>query len=534
MSQKKNGKLVGLNFYLKLLKSIKRSIREVQGPEDKEIKSYYRSYASYLEKCRPKETSMDEFLNSIRETRVLLVGDFHTLYQAQRQFLKILEFVEDQGIKPVVCLEMVFKKHQNILENLLKGNINSKDYIEKTDYFKTWGFDFVNYGKILDYLKAKQLQVYGINKNGSLEERDKFMAKDIAEARKKHSNEIIIALIGDLHIALSHLPRELSKLGLKSTILYQNSETVILRKLKNGEEPYSFFKIEKDIFLVNNTPPWIKMQSYLTYLEHGSESFFMRYGFARSDEDEEEIDYSSTVQNYIKALKDAFNLHNKPDDDFQIYTMEDLSFLENSFFKKEPGKTYAKIIKNDKSLFMTFENTIYTVFLDVNHTVEEAMHYLMGKDIPIEASESCFWERVHYFASGYIASKVINPIRQTLRQESLKEILERIEYAATEKDKRYLRRQIAVCMHVRQFFNYLKEGKLTKLSVSAFVQIDEDNLFELSRALGYQIGEAIFDDYNKGEISGRDIKHLVFTVEDHFEQCFLILQKMKNNFSCIN
>lgn len=89
-------------------------------------------------------------------------------------------------------------------------------------------------------------------------------------------------------------------------------------------------------------------------------------------------------------------------------------------------------------------------------------------------------------------------------------------------------------MHVRQFFNYLKEGKLTKLSVSAFVQIDEDNLFELSRALGYQIGEAIFDDYNKGEISGRDIKHLVFTVEDHFEQCFLILQKMKNNFSCIN
>ena len=534
MSQKIKEKLVGLPFYLKLLKSIKRSIREVQGPEDKEIRSYYRSYASYLEKCHPKESSINEIFSSIKETKLLLVGDFHTLYQAQRQFLKILEFVEDQGIKPVVCLEMVFKKHQHILENLLQGNISDKEYIEKTDYFKTWGFDFVSYGKILNYLKVKKLPVYGINKNGSLEERDKFMAKEIADARKKHPQEVIIVLAGDLHIALSHLPRELSKLGLKSTILYQNSETVILRRLKCGEEPYSFFKIEKDVFLVNNTPPWIKMQSYLTYLEHGSESFFMRYGFTKSDEDEEGIDYSSTVQNYIKALKDAFNLHNKPDDDFQIYTMEDLSFLENSYFKKEPGRTYAKVIKNAKSLFMTYENTIYTVFLDVNHTVEEAMHYLMGKDLSVESNEDGFWERVHYFASGYIASKVINPIRQTLRHESLKEILERIEYAATEKDKRYLRRQISVCMSVTQFFNYLKENKLTKLSVSAFVQIDADTLFDLSRAIGYQLGEAIFEDYSKGEISGRDIKHLVFTVEDCFKQCFLILEKMKSNFSCIN
>lgn len=527
-------KLIGLPFYLKLLKNIKRSIREVQGPEDKEIKSYYRSYASYLEKCNEEKSSMNEILRSIKDTKLLLVGDFHTLNQAQRQFLRILEFIEDQGIKPVVCLEMVFKKHQEVLENLLQGVISDKEYMEKTDYFRTWGFDFVNYGRILNYLKAKKFFVYGINKDGSLKKRDKFMAREIASLREKHPQEIIVVLVGDLHLALSHLPNELLKLGQKSTILYQNSETVILKKLKQEEEPYTFFKLEKDVFLVNNTPPWIKMQSYLTYLEHGSESFYMRYGFAKSDEDEEGIDYSSTVQNYIKALKDAFNLHNKPDDDFQIYTMEDLSFLENSYFKKEPGRTYSKVIKNDKSLFMTFGNTIYTVFLDVNHTVEEAMHYLMGKDLPVEFNEDSFWERVHYFASGYIAAKVINPIRQTLRHESLKEILERIEYAASEKDKRYLRRQISVCMSMNQFFNYLKENKLTKLSVSAFVQIDADTIFELSRVIGYQLGERVFEDYTKGNFSGRDIKHLIFTVEDYFKQCYRILEKIKPSFSCIN
>lgn len=528
-------RLVGLSFYLKLLKSIKRSIREVQGPEDSEIKNYYRSYASYLEKCRVKRSSIKELYDSVKETKTLLVGDFHTLYQAQRQFLKVLEFIEDQGEKPIVCLEMVLKKHQNHLEDFLKGKIADREYIEKTDYFQTWGFDFSSYRKILNFLKGKKLTAYGINKKGSLEERDEFMAKEIEEIRKKHPQGIIIVLVGDLHLALNHLPEKLKERGISSTILYQNSETVILRELKAKEEPYSFFKIAKNVFLVNNTPPWIKMQSYLTYLEHGVEAFHMRYGFARGEEDEEEIDCTATVQNYIRALKDVFNLHNKADDDFQVNTMDDLSFLENSYFRKEPGRTYAKLIRNGKSLFMTFNNTIYTVFLEVNHTVEESMHYLMGKDLPVSSSEKSFWERLHYFASGYIASKVINPLRETLREDSLRMILERIEYAASEKDKKYLQTQVVVCMAVNDFFSYLKEDKLTKLSMAMFYQIDEGNLYELSRAIGYLMGETIFEDYGKGLLSGREIKHIIFTVDDYFKQCWLILEKMKKSkFTCIN
>lgn len=535
MIKESSEKLVKLSFYLKLLKSIKRSIREVQGPEDKEIKKYYRSYASFLERIMEKESSFEELFESLKETKILLVGDFHTLYQAQRQFLKILEFLEDKGIKPIVCLEMVLKKHQKYLENFLKGKINEKEYIEKTDYFKLWGFDFVSYGKILNYLKAKEILSFGINKNGSLYERDKFMAKEIVNIKNLYPEQFVFVLVGDLHIALSHLPQQLKHFNLKSTVLYQNSETVILRRLKKGIEPYSIFKLEKDIFLINNTPPWIKMQSYLTFLEHGSEAFYMRYGFTESKEDLEEIDYSATVQNYIKALKDVFNLHNKPDDDFQVYTMEVLSFLENPYFKREPGKTFSKIIKNDRSLFMTFGKTIYTVFLDLNHTVEESMHYLMGKDLPLSSTEEAFWERVHYFASGYIASKVINPVRQTFRSESLKELLEKVEFAATEKDKRYLRRQIAVCMSATNFFNLLRENKLSKLSISAFLQIDIETLFELSRAIGYQVGEYLFKDYLDGVISGRDIKHIVFITNDYAKQCISILKKIKyENISCIN
>jgi len=535
MKRAEGERLVGLNFYLKLLKSIKRSIREVQGPEDKEIKSYYRSYSSYLEKCRVKESSIQEIIESAKETKVLIIGDFHTLYQAQRQFLKVLEFMEDIGIKPVVCLEMVYKKNQDHLEEFLKGKMGEKEYIEKTDYYENWGFDFSSYKKILNYLKAKGLFVYGINKNGSLEERDEFMAKEIEEVRKNHPDALMVVFAGDLHLAKNHLPKRLLEKGFNYTILYQNSETVILRKLKKGEDPYTFFKIEKNVFLVNNTPPWIKMQSYLTYLEHGVEAFHMRYGFTESEEDGEGIDCTVTVQNYIKALKDAFNLHNKPDDDFQVYTMEDLSFLENSYFRKEPGRTYAKVIKNDRSLYLTFGKIIYTVFLDVNHTVEETMHYLMEKDLPVSSVESAFWERVHYFASGYIASKIINPLRETFKKGSLKEMLERINYAATEKDREYLRVQISVCMSLSDFFKSLQEGRLTKLSLSAFVQVDLQNLFELSRAIGYQIGETLFENYSKGLLSGRDIKHIIFTGEDHFKQCWSILEKMRDeNISCIN
>ena len=533
---RKEKPLVSDAFYLKMLKNIKRSIREVQGPEDSEVRSYYRSYAGFLERSKAFTSALGEVTGKAAETGVLLVGDFHTLWQAQRQFIKVLESFEDRGLRPVVLLEMVEARKNRALRAFIEGEAGEKEYLDQSDYFESWGFDFSHYLPILKYLKNKKLEAYGINRNGSLKERDRFMAKEISEAMGRTEACPAVVLVGDLHIAPAHLPRELAGLGLRTTRLFQNSETIILRRMRDGKDPYDFFRLGQDDFLVNNTPPWIKMQSYLTWLEHGAEALYTMYGYSSRGEEEEEeegVDFSGTVQNYIRALKDIFNLHNKKDDDFEVYMMDDLSFLDDGYFRKDPGKSFAKVIRNARSLFMTRNNTIYTVSPDVNHTVEESMHYLMGKDLAPGNDEQSFWERIHYFSAGYLASKMINPVRETLKQASMREILERIGQVRREKERRYLLRQAIVCNAMREFYDLALKDRLTSLEIAGLLKIDADNLFELSRAIGYQAGDALFEDYNGGELSGRDLKHMIFTPHPPYESCCDLIRRLKKNkFSC--
>ena len=234
--------LVSDAFYLKMLKNIKRSIREVQGPEDREVRSYYRSYAGFLERSKAFSSNLEEVVGRAAETGVLLVGDFHTLWQAQRQFIKILESFEDRGVRPVVLLEMVEARKNKALKEFLEGGIGEKEYLDQSDYFESWGFDFSHYLPILKYLKSKKLEAYGINRSGSLKERDRFMAKEISEALERTGACPAVVLVGDLHIAPAHLPKELSKIGLRTTRLFQNSETIILRRMRDGRDPYDFFR----------------------------------------------------------------------------------------------------------------------------------------------------------------------------------------------------------------------------------------------------------------------------------------------------
>ncbi|MCI4397205.1 MAG: hypothetical protein JHC34_00025 [Acidobacteria bacterium] len=46
-------KLTGYAFYRNLLKGLKRQVREIEGPEPPDLRRYYRSYASVLERARP-------------------------------------------------------------------------------------------------------------------------------------------------------------------------------------------------------------------------------------------------------------------------------------------------------------------------------------------------------------------------------------------------------------------------------------------------------------------------------------------------
>lgn len=508
-----------LAFYERVLRGIKRQIREVQGPEDEEVKRYYRAYASEIERASPAESGPEEFLEAAAGAPAVLVGDFHTLDQAQKQFLRVLQDLCGAGANPVVALEMVHAAHDRGLQRYLSRQSDEETLLDDIDFFDNWGFDFAHYRPILSYLRESGVEARGINREGTLRARDRHMAGQILALRRKYRDRPVLALVGDLHLARAHLPGDLRRGGVEPVVLFQNSETVAMRNFRRGAhrrelspEGEAWWKLGQGRFLVNNTVPWVKMMTYLTWLEHGGEALCSMYGYCRYDEDEGgDVDLTETLHAYIRVLKEFFSLGLRGDDDFQVFTLNDVSFLKNAYFRHEPGRTYRHLIQAGRPLFLTWENTIYIPMLDVNRTAQEAAHYLMGRTLNVEQGRVAFHDRIHYFASGFVASKLINPVRREDTKDAMRQFIARYEAAKRPKERKYLAPKYEACRLALDYLERLEGGEpFPAPYVHEILERDRAGDFTLSEMVGRYMGGSLFRRYNRGELSGVDLKQYIF------------------------
>lgn len=497
----------------RLLASIKRLVREVQGPEDSEVAEYYRPYSDELARVRTRPIREEDFLQLCKASAWVLVGDFHTLDQAQQTFLHLLEGLEALGVKPAIALEMVHARYEKSLVRYLKGGVKDCDFLDEIGYFQHWGFDFSHYKPILDHARRLHLPVHALNNEGTLANRDRIMADRIQALSSLGEGTPLLVLVGDLHLAAPHLPAELFKRGIRPPILLQNSESVYIRKLKSGKEPFGWWSLGRGRFLNNNTPPTVKMATYLTWLEHGSEALQMLYGHCRSvaGEADSDVDLAETVNTFIKALKSLFDLHLKTDADVQVFMYNDIEFINDPFFKKYPGKGYRAIILDGRAVYVNSRRTIYIPMLDVNRTVQEAMHYLMRAPLPQGKTQQAFLNRIHYFACGYLASKVLNPMRHSPSLEDMKRAVRSYPWLPSEKERQKLQRQLQVYRAVLQFFK-LHGGRSRGflLEWAPLLRLDRDSTFSLSEQIGRTIGDYLFSRYDASNLSAKELKMYIF------------------------
>ncbi len=508
----------GYTFTHQLLTSIKRRIREVRGPDDEAVEAYYRPYANELERARPRTSEEAVFLGEAARRGVTLVGDFHTLDDAQRNYLKLLRRLTILKVRPIVVLEMAHAAYDLPIHQFVRKTISEPEFLERIKYFENWGFDFAHYRPIFEFARELKLAVHGLDKAGALDARDRFMAHRIKHLSGRYPGQPLLVLVGDLHLAAPHLPRELNRQGITPLVLFQNSESIYMRKLKRGKDPCGWWKLSRDRYLWNTTSPAVKMQTYLSWLEHGGEAIYAMYGYCRWGEDDGgEIELSDTVQQYIRVLHDLFGLRQRPDDDFQVFTFHSLHFLDDPWFKSGAGARYASLVRDGRSLFTRWNKTLYVPVLDINQTVEEVMHYLMDKDMPVESNRKAFMERVHYFASGYTASKLVNPTRTTRSPRDMASLVRRHPGIARVKEKKKLERQVRVFENSLAFFHLLASRHAWRPEdIDPVLAADTETLYSVSRQVGYWLGDRLYKGYDGGRISGAELRRYAFQQMDPF------------------
>jgi len=517
-------------------------------------------YSGRFENSLPEKftsTSLTDLLETAKKKKFILYGDFHSLRQSQRGFLRLLrnfkERLRDKRI--VIALEMFKVKDQIHIDEFMNDELSESEFLKIINYAFEWGFPWQNFKMILDFAKHNKLKVIGINSdNGgkdTLVQRDKFAAKSLLKAGRTYPNHKIFCLIGEYHLADNHLP---SKLWKESNDQRQDSS--IMRIVSNVDRYYfqlpqkrkmtttDYIKLKKDFYCIMNTPPWMKWQSFSIWEEMRNSEIqenLEDYNLLDDDlsehtEDSFDIDYQFLrfCQNICSFLNFTLDENNR--ENFDIYYSRDGDFYSDILHHQKQKTTQIERIIGRSSIdgvyFLSDSNTVLLSHISINNLAEAAGQYvqsLLGNFTDLSGNESeQFYRRVIKFAVGMLASKILNPRRQCGNITACKQFLyhhkgRRLHGRANCRKKAAaaaIKHHNWITKHIVNAVN--KPKSVPKSIITTDIETD----YELSKYLGHWIGANLHAHLinNSGEVVA--IKRRLFQEIQDYQSVWDITLKL--------
>lgn len=405
---------------------------------------HIQTYAMTFQKWLPETfTSCDrgKLLKECEKSDIVLFGDFHTLRQTQRALSRTL--FQMQHIYPqrglVLALECFQSKDQKLIDQFMQDEISEETFLKAISYENTWGFPWPHFHKLLLTSKALKIKVYGINaeyKEKSLDKRDKHMSRCLNRILKNHSNHTVFTLVGEFHLAPSHLPKHLQSSSSKNTnCKITNIVTNIDKyyfKLRTNQKTHGseYLWLNDNTYCIINTPPWIKWKSFTMFEEMRGVIDTISDEFTDHDEMDEENELFTEItfdveSNILKIIEIVTKfLHILMDkstwrqlENFHVVYLNDLEtyFQQNRI--KLPEKSEREIFEKCQKegvYYLKDHHLIILTDLNSNHLAEAAgqhIFHVFGEINGRVERNSKFIDDVISYAAGLFASKVINPKR---------------------------------------------------------------------------------------------------------------------------
>lgn len=493
-----------------------RLISESATVPDPHFKRYESNYRCCVRKYS-RVSTISEVDAAIADARIVLVGDYHTLNQSQRSFMRVLRHLSLPPSRYLVALEAVQAKYQRALDDFMLDKIDDTAFIKKIGFKKHWFFDlWANYKVIFDFLKLNRVRTFAIEtarmENKTLKERDQFMAERVVELAHRHPSDKIFLLVGDLHLATQHLPREIARsaraarLNLPIVSLYQNSPEIYWRLSEKDVIDHALVvRLSKNEFCRMHTPPIIAQQSYLNWLYHEGGGF---------DWSDAKSSFLEIIQQIAKILEIKLPINY---DNIDVYTCGDLSFLailrRKRIFTPRELQTIKRQILHSESYFMARARMVYIANVSIHHAAEEASHYLKtlltGLEQP-RSHQDAFYANILHEGLGFFGSKLINAKRKCPRYTDFAAELAYFKKAGFAAE-RHLGYQTA-----HHFVRHAHEAKAGRLMHFNTVAAMPTLLFlSLTHAIGYDLGDQLYYAFMEGRFSRQQIRRLF---EDNWEE----------------
>ena len=496
-----------------ILNKIKGQVRLYLGEEPSDIALYAQAYKADI--GRSWDVSlMDTLVQAIQESQVVYGGDFHLFSQAQRTHLRILRSVSGKR-KLTLALECFFAEKQDVLDNYMDGLISESRFLELVEWESLWGFPWKHYKPLVEFAKKEKIKLIGLNKKTqersgeTLGERDEFASGVLVESMKSHPDSLHYVIFGDLHIAENHLPRCVGKafgdpLKLKSVSVYLNSESIYFDLIEKGQDgDVEVVKFQDNQFCILSSPPWVKWQSYLMYLEENFDSVLEDDD---SDDWDQRVDHTDHVSSLVKMICVGLNVEMKTHD-IEVYSLKDPQVLKMAkiHFSDEHYLLAHDLVQRDMSFFAPQKGFFYLSKSTVNHAAALAGKFIHGK---YSRRDRVLWDFPQDFLSliwvetmSFLLSKFVNPKRKAQTMNDLKKQLEAFDLEDKGREPLLLALDQKMSELLQVYKNDTRNKKYSPTRKSSYVVA--------ARFLGEMLGERYFLLYRGGLVSTEEILFLL-------------------------
>jgi len=466
--------------------------------------NYRRAVRSYQERSDQKE-----MVRAVLKADIIYVGDYHTCNQSQRSFLRILKAVSKKTKNFSVGLELIHKRHQDLLTKYMNGKISRETFLKRIKLKEHWIYDlWDNFKPLFDFCEYHHIPMHAIEAappNSSLLKRDEATAKLLAKIVQDNPEKKLFVFIGDLHIAPQHLPhfvsRELKKkkIKAKTLTLFENSEPIYWKLAEKGlDDATEVVRINEGSFCRMHTPPLVCQRSYLNWLEH----------------EEGEIDYADARHEFLELVDRICEFLRmdlgKEREHVEIFTSGDLSFIkrlreDKRFTKKELNHIKQQILASE-SYYIAKAKFVYLSNLSVNHAAEEASHFikhsLSGTEEPRDLVDA-FYANILHEALGFFGSKLINHKRKCNHLSRFKALVSFLEADGVPADRELEYEMACLVVEYKRF-----EKKKKPLQCAEVFRAHMDLFVAVTHALGYMLGDFMYYGLMSRKISRKAVREL--------------------------
>ncbi|MEK2645598.1 ChaN family lipoprotein [Bdellovibrio sp. BCCA] len=488
------------DLYLQMRKQVRHRL----GEDTPELMHYHKVYDKEFSKKWTASTK-EALWEQMAQSQVVMVGDFHALHQSQKAQVRILRHIPKDR-KIILAVEFFEAADQEKINKYLAGKISEREFLKSVQWQSKWGFPWEHYRPLLRWAQKHKISVQGLNKSykkrnaATLKSRDVFAGKKIAELVRQNPEHLIFVIYGDLHLASSHIPKEIENIlgrsfGKKILRIFQNAEQIYFQLLNRElEATTDLVRISQNTFCLMSVPPWVKWQNYLMYLEQA-------YDVELDEDDDDEdsfLDYTDHVGRYVKIISEELGLA-VTNANLSVYTARDTSFWSQvrEHYDVKKLRWIESLIAEEMSFYLPEIGAAYLARGTVNHAASLAMRYVhaqsSGTKRFLTEMPQDFFGFIWLEGVAYFGSKIINHKRKADTIADIKASLS--SRGPSDLGKEALQLALAQKMHELMVITGVPQHRLQASPRKKWSYVLAANL------LGGMLGERLYGGYRKKMIS---------------------------------